>query len=487
MLKDISHYWLGTPDSVSEYVEAIEKSSDSALELEARSSYDDDDDQLFLLDIDEGVATITIKGPLITYSNEFTRWLGITGYPDIRNALIEAAQDTSVAEILLNIDSPGGAAKGIEDVSALIQRIDKEYKPVTAYTNGTMASAAYWIATSARKIISSKMAEVGSIGVIATHMERSKMLKERGITVTELRAGEFKALGGPYVELSDTAKEIIQSRLDTLYAGFIEQVAKGRNVSEQYVKQYMAEGREFLGFEAKEVNMVDEIMSIDEITHQLRKSASGASNQSVLLSTESTAINKETEMAKQKVLDDKTVAVLAAGGDVQETLESAADDTGAAVETEASTQPTEDVGAGSVSSDTESEGAGLSSDKGSEGADLASYLKTELAAAQDKVADLTVQNKELNNKIESMSATHNQLKEIAQDFSTTRAVALGRPAMDLSNMSDEATIQHYNAVTEDFHKTFPVGGKCSLPSTEEPAATVVPSQNHASAVKAARV
>ena len=69
----------------------------------------------------------------------------------------------------------------------LIRLVNDKVKPVTAFTDGAMFSAAYYLGSSASEVTPA-ITRVGSIGVIATHMEQSQFLKDMGIGVTVIRA-----------------------------------------------------------------------------------------------------------------------------------------------------------------------------------------------------------------------------------------------------------------------------------------------------------
>ena len=458
--KSSFEFWCGSEASLAQYLETLKAASDHQFSPDLRSQYvEDEDDKVRnrLLEVNNKVGVISIDGPLVSGDAWYNSYIGVVGYPEIREALVEAAHDPEIEQIMLNIDSPGGSASGIEDISALISKVDREFKPVTAYTKGTMASAAYWIASSAREIASSKLASVGSIGVIATHFDVTKQLEEFGVKATVFRSGEFKALGGPYEELSDTAKEIIQARLDKLYDAFVSQVAMGRNVPESVVRDKMAEGREFLGYEAKEVGLVDQLASIDEWVSTL-KTRSKQSN--ITLSTEAM------DMAKAKKLDEKAVAILAAGGNMEDALEASEEEEVTEMET------TGELPEANVSVEGETVESTLETTTSS--SELTEYLRSELSTARKEATELTMANKELQIKLDAVNATHNQFRSIVEEAINVRSIGLNRGKLSMEGMGDEALVQQYRSITEDFNKTFPVGGVCKAPETkQEPAAVNV--------------
>jgi nicotinate-nucleotide pyrophosphorylase len=91
----------------------------------------------------------------------------ITGDPTVTTTVSpDKSTETTV------IDSGGGAVSGVADAGNLIKLIDQSVKPIYSFTDGAMCSAAYWLGCSAREVYSSNVSTVGSIGVIATHMEQ---------------------------------------------------------------------------------------------------------------------------------------------------------------------------------------------------------------------------------------------------------------------------------------------------------------------------
>ena len=98
--------------------------------------------------IRDGVAVIPITGPIMRYANLFTRISGATSTQELATDLQTALDSPQVRAIVLNIDSPGGEASGINELADMIHA-SRGKKPIKAYVGGTGASAAYWIASAA--------------------------------------------------------------------------------------------------------------------------------------------------------------------------------------------------------------------------------------------------------------------------------------------------------------------------------------------------
>ena len=137
-------------------------------------------------------------------------------------------------------------------------------KPVVSYSGSTMASAAYWLGSSAGRILAGKTAIVGSIGVVMTHVERSKQLADNGVKATVIRSGKYKQMANSVEPLSDEAKAELQALVDDLNQMFEATVAQNLGVSQKQVHEKMGQGREFLGAKAQAAGLVHGISNFDE-------------------------------------------------------------------------------------------------------------------------------------------------------------------------------------------------------------------------------
>jgi signal peptide peptidase SppA len=132
-------------------------------------------------------------------------------------------------------------------------------KPIMAYADGQMTSAAYLIGSAADKVYASKTARVGSIGVIMAHYDYSKAQEMRGVKKTYLYSGKYKAMGHDSEPLSDEAKAYLQGHLDDYYTMFVDMVAQQRGVDSKTVLEKMADGKIFIGKKAIEPGLIDGI------------------------------------------------------------------------------------------------------------------------------------------------------------------------------------------------------------------------------------
>lgn len=176
-----------------------------------------------------------------------------------------AANDESVGAIVMDIDTPGGAAAGLEELSAKIFKARRPGRPIIAVVNDLAASAGYYAATPADEIVMTPGSLAGSVGTIAIHIDFSKALEQEGITPTIISAGENKSAANSLEPLSDTGRKQIQDLVDEYYEQFVADVAKNRGVKKSVVKSAFGQGLVFGDREAVARGMADRIATLNEV------------------------------------------------------------------------------------------------------------------------------------------------------------------------------------------------------------------------------
>ena len=208
--------------------------------------------------LDGNVAVIAVDGSLMHKSGYVGSQSGAMGYDGLDVQLQAAMGDAQVQGILLDINSPGGEVAGVQ---ALATALADSTKPVWAHANETAASAAYWLASAADKLVLSNTASVGSIGVLWAHTDVSKMLKDEGYKVTLIHAGAHKVDGNPYEPLPADVRADVQSEIDALHLEFAGAVAVNRKMKLQAV--LATEARMYRGSDAVQAGLADKVASFD--------------------------------------------------------------------------------------------------------------------------------------------------------------------------------------------------------------------------------
>lgn len=484
--------WAGTEASLHAALDAEEA---RATRMAAGDRISDKDRETSrLLSVDDGVATISIKGSLTNDGDAtWNEWMGMTGYPEIREAVIAAATDASVQHIILDIDSGGGAVSGVDDTAKLIRLVHDNVKPVTAFTDGSMYSAAYWLGSSAGEVYASKAAGMGSIGVIATHMERSEMLKEAGIGVTVVRAGKYKALANGVEKLTEEGKAQIQAGVDAAYKIFVGHVAEMRGKSYEFADSVMAQGREFYGQAGADAGLVDGIKSFDQVMSDVKrnlvdpsiKTAYTPGKQTSGLRVEKDNGENGMGMKVRKALSEQDIAALAAGA----TLEAdQAPETGTQAETDVAAQ-VEDVEVSAqveTSDEASAEGTGVGqAAEVDASAGALKFVAEQLKAAQDELVASKIEASKLKDKLEMLEAVVEPLKDIAAKAVNNMRVALGGSLIDMSASSPAQILAEHVSVSASFASKFKVGG-VSATKVEEQVKKPAVGASHMARVNAAR-
>ncbi len=222
----------------------------------------------------DGVSVIPVDGVLSKRMNLFSQISGGASTDLLARDFKAALADPSVKAIVLAIDSPGGTVDGTVDIARLVFE-SRGTKPIVAYTDGTMASAAYWIGSATDKVyIGNDATLVGSIGVVAMHTDISKAEEQRGIKTTEIYAGKYKRIASQYASLSEEGRAYLQDRVDYLYSVFISAVADYRGVPVEKVLKHLADGKVFSGKQAIEAGLVDGVSTLDALIADLKSGGS---------------------------------------------------------------------------------------------------------------------------------------------------------------------------------------------------------------------
>ena len=173
---------------------------------------------------------MSITGTLVRRTQGLQAESGLTSYQAIEEEVLDAATDPGVRGILLDIDSPGGEAGGLPDLMDSLRQAG-ELKPMWAVANDEAFSAAYGIATTAKRIYVSRTGGVGSVGVIAVHLDHSQADARAGLAYTIFRGGQYKAEHNSLEPLTDHARQTLQGEVDRLHGMFAQMVATNRRLS----------------------------------------------------------------------------------------------------------------------------------------------------------------------------------------------------------------------------------------------------------------
>jgi signal peptide peptidase SppA len=217
----------------------------------------------------DGAAIIPVSGVLAKGMSLMTKISGGTSTARLQDELRAALDDVTVNSILLHVDSPGGTVDGTQEMANAVFAA-RGVKPIVALADGCACSAAYWIASAADQVfITSDTTQVGSIGVVASHVDVSGAEASMGRKTTEITAGKYKRVASQYAPLTEDGRASIQAQVDHIYSVFVEQIAAFRAVSVETVLSEMADGRVFLGRQAIDAGLVDGVSTMADLLTSL--------------------------------------------------------------------------------------------------------------------------------------------------------------------------------------------------------------------------
>ncbi|ANZ52200.1 hypothetical protein Ahp2_18 [Aeromonas phage Ahp2] len=214
-----------------------------------------------------GVAIIHVSGVISRYAGMFEAICGGTSTQTLALKIQSALDDTSCRGIVLVMDTPGGEANGIHEISEMIYA-NRDKKQITAYVSGSGASAGYWIAAACGKVVMDATAMVGSIGTVQSFRFRKEKEDSQFETL------ELVSSQSPDKRLDPRTEEgraKYQASLDQLSDVFIDCVAKYRGVKRAKVLSDFGQGWCLIGADAVKAGMADKLGSLESTINEMTK------------------------------------------------------------------------------------------------------------------------------------------------------------------------------------------------------------------------
>jgi len=224
--------------------------------------------------LQNGVAVIPVRGTITKNAGFLSYLFGGRSLAGLQKMIGDALDDYDVEAIVLDFDSPGGTVAGISEAADYIARANRQ-KPVVA-SGSMIASAAYWLAAAAARVVVDAGAVVGSIGILTVHADFSKMDERFGVKYTYLTAGKYKAIANDSEPLSDEARAYLQQRLDYYYGLFVDSVANHRGMDSDAVLK-AADGRIWIGAQAVDAGLADQVGGLADAVKLASQLADGRS------------------------------------------------------------------------------------------------------------------------------------------------------------------------------------------------------------------
>ena len=195
--------------------------------------------------------------------------------------LKQAENDSSIRGVILRVDSPGGDGVASDDILHEAKNLSKK-KPLVISMGDVAASGGYFISVTGDPIIAYPNTLNGSIGVIFARFNLHGLYDKIGLNKQLLTRGRYADLDSEYAPLSNEARQKIAGQIDGFYKGFVSRVAEGRKKSFDQIEP-ISQGRVWLGVQAKQNGLVDELGGLDRAVELIRKRANIAASDRITL------------------------------------------------------------------------------------------------------------------------------------------------------------------------------------------------------------
>lgn len=320
-----SRTWLMTAEALDTLLAVADRQGDVEA-LEARLGRPLDNTRT--VTVRDGVAVIPVSGPIFRYANLMTDISGATSTEILATDIQTALDDPAVSSIVLDMDSPGGEATGINELSDLIYQA-RVRKPIKAYVGGMAASASYWIGSAAEEVIVDDTAQLGSVGVVLSLRKREDRPGEKSYEIVSSNAPNKR----PDPE-TEAGRAQLQARTDELAAVFLDKVARNRNLPREEVNDRFRQGGIATGALAVEAGMADRLGSLESLIAELASSQPPGINptrRNMMTIVRTTA---ELQAAIEAGTDPKTITIAEAESVDKDKLKNEAQEAGAKAERE---------------------------------------------------------------------------------------------------------------------------------------------------------
>lgn len=244
------------------------------------------------MEMRDGVAVIRLDGPIYRYADFFSDVSGGITTAALARDLQLALDDPRVEAILFAVDSPGGEATGIGELADAIAA-GRSRKPIWAYVEGYGASAAYWIASAAERVIVDPSARLGSIGTVITVANpAARPVPARSIEIVSTQSPKKRV--DPTTQAGQAE---LQRLVDDMTEVFIDAVMRNRGMSREAV--LAVEGGLRVGRQAVEAGLADSLGSEEGALSALKDEAARRRARPATAARQLAATTEESDMQKK--------------------------------------------------------------------------------------------------------------------------------------------------------------------------------------------
>lgn len=265
-------YWQSVKDIIKEKYDNENLSYSSKASIEPIHQFVSLPSQNTIFSPFNRIAVIEIDGA-ITMGENTSDYLfgGKTTGADYVEAIVDIIErDRFVKGVVVRINSPGGSMMAADRIYQALQRLKAKKIPVYTSMGVTAASGGYYIAMGTDKIYANPMTLTGSIGVISTYRNKSKMNGMLGFEVERFETGQYMGLFSQNKELTPAERKMLEKYQSEKYQYFTEKLAKDRELDMAQVKQ-VAQGQLITGADALDYKLIDELGGLHDAVADIAK------------------------------------------------------------------------------------------------------------------------------------------------------------------------------------------------------------------------
>ena len=214
----------------------------------------------------DAIAVIYAEGAIIDDSTANDNTISIA--PDNIAIKLEKALETkNLKGIVLRVNSPGGSALASE---IIYQTLLKAGVPIYVSMSETAASGGYYISMAGNKVFADNATITGSIGVVSMIPKFYNAQNKYGVTANSISKGKYSDMYNPFTPLTEETKTKISESMLSTYKEFKSRVSANRKIDDTILENY-AQGKIWLGDEAKNIKLVDEIGGLEDTINAMAK------------------------------------------------------------------------------------------------------------------------------------------------------------------------------------------------------------------------
>ena len=182
---------------------------------------------------------------------------------EVIKTIKKIVKDDAIKALVLRVNSPGGSADASEQIWHAVKTVQAKGLPVVVSMGDYAASGGYYISCCADYIYAEPTTLTGSIGIFGTVPNLSKLRENIGLDMDGVTTNKHSALSTNITLKGMNPEEhaLMQAMIERGYDLFTKRCAEGRGLSQDSIKS-IGEGRVWLGKDAVEIGLVDELGNI---------------------------------------------------------------------------------------------------------------------------------------------------------------------------------------------------------------------------------